>query len=893
MKNKLLFYLILPVLISAAAAVILDIAISRYFIHQAKEDIQNILLSNRGFHQYIQKVLHPAIFQSVEHGYIKHDFYAPEVMSSTYIVRTMYGLYNQEREKEGLPPVYYKLAANNPRNPVNKADQWEAKKIELFNEKPSFKAEEEIVTVKGRKYLYYAVPFLRNDERCMRCHGLPKDAPVGLRRIYPGSGGFYEKVGDIRAIESIRIPITQEGYMATMIAGSAGSGLFAILALFVFNTGLRTRVREKTKDLEVEIEERKKAEEQARKSEANFRTLFNKSADAVFLIRPDGSIADVNDMVCKRYKYSREELLGMNIGQIDSPAARSSAPERTAKILEQGLVDFEVEHTAKDGTLIPVEVNASAIVLNGEPMVLGACRDISERKKAEAAIADEKERLAVTLRSIGDGVIVTDIDGNLTLINKVGEHLTGWSNQEAKGKPLMEVFNIVNETTREQCANPVEQVLKTRKMAGLARNTVLIKKDGTEIIIADSAAPITDTHSRIVGIVLVFRDITAQYRMEQEMQKMQKLETLGLLAGGLAHDFNNILTSIIGNVSLVKMRISEDHESFNRLTDAEKAARRATDLTQQLLTFAKGGAPVKKPASIAEIARETCQFAMSGSSAKCLYSIPDSLWSTEVDKGQMSQVFNNLIINSIHAMPHGGTIHIGFENTAIQEHNTLSLKQGDYVKITLSDQGTGIPENILNKIFDPYFTTKSRGTGLGLASVLSIINRHDGQIFVDSKIGVGTTIAVYLPAIRNAVAPVVEEKRDVRAGQGRILIMDDEALIRDVLGRMLQALGYEVSFTRDGKEAIDAYLKSEKEKKPFDAVIMDLTIRGGMGGKEAIRNLLEAAPDARVIVSSGYSIDPIMAKYREYGFCGVVCKPYNINEISEVITRVLSQQKNP
>ena len=893
MKKKVRVYLILPLLISAAVAVVLNIAFSRYFIHQAKEDVKNILLSNRGFHQYIQKVLHPTIFQAMERRDIKNDFYAPEAMSSTYIVRTMHGLYNEERAKQGMKPVYYKLAANNPRNPVNKADAWEAREIKLFNDDPSIKEQEEIVTVEGKKYLYYAIPFLKNEKRCLRCHGNPADAPVGLRRLYPGAGGFYEKEGEVRAIESMRMPIAEEGYLATMLAGSAGSGLFAILALFVFNAGLRTRVREKTKDLKVEIEEKRKAEEQARKSEENFRTLFNKSADAIFLVRSDGSIADVNDMVCTRYQYSREELLTMNIAQIDSPATRDSAPERTAKVLENGLVVFEAEHIAKDGLILPVEANASAIMLDGKPVLISACRDITERKKAAETIADEKERLAVTLRSIGDGVIVTDINGRITLINKVGEQLTGWHSDAARGKTLTEVFNIINESTREKCENPVEKVLRTGAIVGLANHTALIRRDGTEIIIADSAAPINDRHSQTIGIVLVFRDITAQYRLEQEMQKMQKLESLGLLAGGLAHDFNNLLTSILGNVSLVKMQVGVDHKSFNRLTDAEKAARRATDLTQQLLTFAKGGAPIKEPASLAEIAKETCNFAMSGSSARCLYTIPASLWSAEVDKGQISQVFNNLTINSIHAMPGGGTIRLDFENATIQENSALSLlKPGDYIKIVFSDEGAGIPEHIVDKIFEPYFTTKSGGTGLGLATVFSIINRHEGQISVESKIGVGTTFTLYVPALRDTVSPVREGTSGVQAGQGRVLVMDDEELIRNVAGDILRELGYEVAFARDGKEAIEAYLKAEREKNPIHVVIMDLTVPGGMGGKEAVRSLHAVAADAKVIVSSGYSMDPIMAEYEKYGFCGVVCKPYNANEISEVVARVRSQQKN-
>ena len=540
-------------------------------------------------------------------------------------------------------------------------------------------------------------------------------------------------------------------------------------------------------------------------------------------------------------------------------------------------------------TNIRSEVPGSIVSILALLVTIFVGKLILDRKKAEKEITDERERLAVTLRSIGDGVIVTDIDGNITLLNKVSERLTGWSNEEATGRPLTEVFNIINEATRAKCENPVEKVLQNSMVAGLSNHTALIRKDKTEIIIADSAAPIMDKHSRIVGVVLVFRDVTAQYRMEGEMQKIQKLESLGLLAGGLAHDFNNLLTSILGNVSLVKKQLGADHKLFNRLADAEKAARRATDLTRQLLTFSKGGAPIKKPASISDIAKESCNFAISGSNIKCNYAVPEALWSVEIDKGQMSQVFNNLILNAIHAMPKGGTVHIGFENAAIQEHPAGPVRPGDYVKITVKDEGTGIPENSLSKIFEPYYTSKASGTGLGLATVLSIINRHEGNISVESKLGVGTTFTIFVPAVRDAVSPVFEGVGPVHAGHGRILVMDDEELIRNVAGHILKDLGYDVAFAQDGKEAVEVYLNAEKERKPFDVVIMDLTIPGGAGGEEAVKNLIAAAPAAKVIVSSGYSKDPIMADYKKYGFCGVVCKPYNAEEISEEVARVLKK----
>jgi PAS domain S-box-containing protein len=580
-----------------------------------------------------------------------------------------------------------------------------------------------------------------------------------------------------------------------------------------------------------------KTREQLKQSEYFSKTVIETEPECVKIIDAEGNLIFMNraglDMI---EAESLEQVKGGCVCPLVTSEYRDAFMKLVREVCSGGSGTFTFEMVGLKGRRLWLETRAVPFRNEKDEItaLLGITRDITEKKKAEEAIAAEKERLAVTLRSIGDGVIVTDIDGNITLINKVSEQLTGWTLEDALGRPLTEVFNIINETTKEKCENPVEKVLKSGKIVGLANHTALIQKGGTEIIIADSAAPINDTQSRTIGIVLVFRDITAQYRMEQEMQKIQKLESLGLLAGGLAHDFNNLLTSILGNVSLVKMQLGVEHRSFARLIDAEKAAKMAADLTQQLLTFSKGGAPVKKPASLIEIVRDACTFALSGSNVKCFHTVPASLWSVEVDKSQISQVFNNLIINAIHAMPNGGAVHVAFENVTVQENNAASLKRGDYVKITFRDEGTGIPEGNLSKIFEPYFTSKEGGTGLGLATVLSIINRHEGAISVESRVGAGTAFTLYIPALRDMFSAATEEVRSVQKGHGRILVMDDEELVRNVAGYILNDLGYVVAYARDGEEAIEAYLKAAREQNPFDVVIMDLTIPGGMGGKDAV-----------------------------------------------------------
>lgn len=502
-------------------------------------------------------------------------------------------------------------------------------------------------------------------------------------------------------------------------------------------------------------------------------------------------------------------------------------------------------------------------------------------------IETDKERLAVTLRSIGDGVITTDTNGMVALMNKVAEDLTGWSHEDAAGKPLTEVFNIINESTRERCENPVNRVLQTGFVVGLANHTALINRNGSEIIIADSAAPIRDRESRIIGVVLVFRDITGQYRMETEMQRMQKLESLGLLAGGIAHDFNNLLTAIMGNISLARMQIGQEHKAAERLTAAEKATQRATDLTQQLLTFAKGGAPVKRLTCVDEVVKEAVGFALSGANVKCEYTIQDGLFASEIDRGQIVQVFNNLTLNAIHATPDGGTIAIRFENVVLGPAQVPDLSPGEYVKISFRDHGAGIPEAHLSRIFDPYFTTKRQGSGLGLATVFSIIKKHGGYITVDPGPGIGATFFIYLPASRDRVCAEGSGHTALTAGYGRVLVMDDEAAIRNVVGHMLKSLGYEAGLAEDGTKALDEYVRAREEQRPYSVVIMDLTIPGGMGGKEAVQRLLETDPQAKVVVSSGYSNDPIMSEYRKYGFKGVITKPYTVDRMGEVLASLI------
>ncbi|MBU7046712.1 MAG: response regulator, partial [Theionarchaea archaeon] len=411
------------------------------------------------------------------------------------------------------------------------------------------------------------------------------------------------------------------------------------------------------------------------------------------------------------------------------------------------------------------------------------------KHEMEKKLRESQQWLSTTLKSIGDAVIATDTEGVITFMNPVAEALTGWNQKEAVGTFLSEVFHVISEETRKRCENPFEKIMKTGKATDLANNTILVAKDGTELFIADSGAPIRD-ENHILGTVLIFRDTTEKRRIEQEMLKTQKLESLSILAGGIAHDFNNILTAILSNANLARM-YAEDERVTEKLNKIEKASLQAKDLMQQLFTFSKGGAPVKKPVSLRDLIKDSASFALRGSNVRCHLYLPDDMWSVDVDAGQISQVMNNIIMNADQAMPEGGIIQVRAENVVIEE-DAPPLKKGFYVKVTVTDQGIGILDTHLQRIFDPYFTTKQKGSGLGLSTAYAIINNHDGYITVESELGMGSTFCIYLPASGERGERKVEKPQKLQEGKGRILLMDDEESILEAAGELLEVLGYTV-----------------------------------------------------------------------------------------------------
>ncbi len=568
-------------------------------------------------------------------------------------------------------------------------------------------------------------------------------------------------------------------------------------------------------------------------------------------------------------------------------AMKEGAPK---EVITQGQRD--------DGSTITVNIKAFPLQAENrlQKGFIEVVEDISEQLKTEQDLAAEKERLAVTLRSIGDGVITTDISGTILLLNKVAENLTGWSNKEAVGLPLQEVFHIIDKQTREECENPVENIIHSGKYFGPAKDIILVAKNGKELSVGDNGSPILDANDDIVGVVIVFRDITEQIKTEKELLKIKKLESIGLLAGGIAHDFNNILAAILGNVNLAALDPNLLPDTKKLLDEAEKASLRAKGLTQQLLTFAKGGEPVTETASLESVIKDSANFVLHGDKVVCHYNIPKELWLVDIDKGQMSQVIQNIVLNASHAMPEGGTIQVSCKNSDALHEEKINLPcDKKFVELTITDSGIGIPANLIEKIFDPYFSTKQEGSGLGLAISHSIINKHNGHVAVKSVPGFGTTFILYIPA--SAYQQEKEKRDELIEGKGghnkaRIMVMDDEEQIRDIAKSMLSKIGHEVLLVRDGVEALKLYKEYQNSNEKIDIVIMDLTIPGGMGGQDAVQEVLAIDPDATVIVSSGYSNDPIMANCQEYGFCAAIAKPYQFKELARVVNQVMRLGSN-
>ncbi|MHC1709989.1 MAG: ATP-binding protein [Methanomassiliicoccales archaeon] len=513
--------------------------------------------------------------------------------------------------------------------------------------------------------------------------------------------------------------------------------------------------------------------------------------------------------------------------------------------------------------------------------------DVSDLIEANERLDRERDRLRITLESIGDGVIATDINGTVTLLNGVAEKLTGFSKELAVGKHINEIFRIIDEGTGAPRTNPIEKVLKMGCVVELTNHTALICRDGTRYNIADSGAPIKTLEGETVGVILVFRDVTNESLLSSEITRLQRMESIGMLAGGIAHDFNNLLMGIYGKISLAKELMDSSSRASHILDEAERSMNIAKGLSSQLLTFSKGGAPLMDREDPRKIMESSLGLILSGSDVAFQLRSEEGLWDIKADPVQITQVFNNLLRNAIEAMSKDRNIIVELNNFTMRGNERMPLEPGKYVMVRITDHGVGIAPENLPRIFDPYYTTKSKNAGLGLSIVHSIVKKHDGHMSVESQLGKGTTFTIYIPAIDEPRREKHVSAEPMLNLGGHLLIMDDQEPIREVLKEMLESMGFRVDTVEDGESAVKSYRLALEEQDPYTLVILDLTIPGGMGGRETIRHLRELDPEVKAIVSSGYSNDETMAEHRTHGFSGVIPKPFTKDELAQEIKKVL------
>lgn len=503
----------------------------------------------------------------------------------------------------------------------------------------------------------------------------------------------------------------------------------------------------------------------------------------------------------------------------------------------------------------------------------------SSRNQAERDVIQIKERLETIMRSMSELVFIVGENYRIIYVNSAVEKMFGLN---ATNQICCQYLKLQETPPCEHCPN--SRILET--MQGAHWNGTLADR-----LFEFASMPITLPDGTI-GVLHVAKDVTDTKRLEEERIKAQRLESIGMLAAGIAHDFNNVLMAILGNISLAKMFLAPGTKSYERLEHAEKACDKAKALANQLLAFAKGGAPVKQLTDIGKLVRECVEFSSHGKNVRMEFDIPPDTWYAEVDEGQMSQVINNLVINAIQAMPNGGTVRVSMKNMSLTDTSTLELPAGPYVLISVSDTGTGIAPDLLPKIFDPFFTTKPMGSGLGLATSYTIIKRHKGRITVESEMGKGTVFHIYLPARPSKgttpdVSDVMKVSEDLSVvPNARVLVMDDDDMVFESLSEMLKILGFTAHRARDGAEAIQAYKDMLVNGERYYAVILDLTIPGGMGGKDALSVLSSLDSNVRAVVCSGYADDPVMTNYKAYGFAAAMSKPVSLHELRHVFANL-------
>jgi PAS domain S-box-containing protein len=640
--------------------------------------------------------------------------------------------------------------------------------------------------------------------------------------------------------------------------------------------------------LSTDISKRKAAEEELRYSEDRFRKVFEQGPVPMAMTDRQFRFIRANAAFCTLFGYTEGELQKMTFRDISLPEHLHADLEGVAKLVrgEQPLYSTEKQYLAKDGRTIWGALTLSMVrESGGRPLhSLAIISDITERKNLEDQIQNHIEFTRAIISGAGEGIIVYDRELRYLEWNAFMENLTGLQREVVLGRNAADFFPHIKEQNIDQ--------LFSRALAGetvVSRDMHFrVPRTGKSGWTVGTYTPHKDSAGQIIGVIGLIRDITERKRMEGEMQRIEKLESLGVFAGGIAHDFNNLLSGVFGYMDLARSMIDPSSPVKQYLNSAFAAFDRAKNLSRQLLTFSKGGALVKRQVMLPNLIDECCSLALSGSNIKCEQRIDERLPPIEADGDQLAQVFSNILLNARQAMPEGGIITITAELRSIDASAGQRLQPGDYVTIAFRDRGIGIPANIIEKIFDPFFTTKQEGSGLGLATSYSIVNKHGGRIEVSSEPGAGSVFTIWLPATSTGAVELAAVAEEDLMGSGRILVMDDERVIAEMASAMLVSAGYDVSLASNGAEAIEKFEAARRSGTPFDAVVLDLTIRGGMGGEKVLLELQKIDPKIVAVVSSGYSESQVLANPAAYGFNGVTAKPYRRQDLLASVKKVLS-----
>ena len=632
--------------------------------------------------------------------------------------------------------------------------------------------------------------------------------------------------------------------------------------------------------------------------------ILDALADMVLVKGPHSRIAWANKAFRDYYGMSNEQLRDL----IDAPF---NEVDNTAQYVRDDLqvfttgqvLDIPEEPVTRHDGLEHIFHTVKAPIRDAEGRVrltVGVSRNITEQKRIKEDLARHREdlehlvdertaelanlskRLQIILASLGEGIVAVDAEGRVQLLNRAAEKLIAFPADEALGRRVSDLLAIEEEVPAGDFVpgNLHDRLLRPgQTIVGKLR-----APDGVERLVSITSASLTAPRGPRQGSVLVFRDISLEREVEAQRLCRQKLETVGLLAGGIAHDFNNILTGILGGISVARLQVRASQDPLAVLDEAEHACKSAQRLTTQLLTFAKGGAPLKRVMPIEGPVRKSAELALRGSACTLAMQVATDVWQVDADEGQLEQVINNLVLNAQQSMPDGGQVTIAIENATVREAGPVPLPPGRYVAVSVQDKGSGIAPGILSRIFDPYFTTKETGNGLGLASVHSIIRRHGGHVTVASTLGSGSRFTIYLPAATLQEAPAQAEQRTSSApATRRILILDDDARVRSVLGSMLKGLGQIVTVTGTSTEAFASFQAAQNEGPPFDTAIVDLTMPGDLSGTAVVERLRGLDPRVKIVVMSGYSVEPTMSQHRELGLAGTLQKPFTMDDLRALL----------